>query len=93
MAKLARLERERQLLPRDRVIEMSCAIVKVARDRFLGLGPKLAARLAQASRPAECQAIVYDATCEVLTDLSQLEVVAERAANGRGRKAARRAGG
>jgi hypothetical protein len=78
MAKLNREEREGELVRRDTVREMSCAIVAATRDRFLGLPAKLAHRLAVEPKPAGCERILYDQVCEILQELAGLEVVASR---------------
>jgi hypothetical protein len=74
MAKLSRLELEGKLVPLVEMIEANCRAVAVVRDRLLGLGAKLATRLAIASKPAECQQIVYEAVYETLLELSVLTV-------------------
>jgi hypothetical protein len=79
-AKLHRLALERKLLPRERVIAMSCSIVGAARDRFLGLPTKVAHKVALESKAANCEKILYTEVCEILQELAGLEVVAERVA-------------
>jgi hypothetical protein len=78
--RLERAERERRAVPTDAVIRWITSVVTVAKTRLMGIGVKLAPRLASERAPARCQLLVEAEIVEALRELSQIQVVPESVA-------------
>ena len=92
-ARMTRLERESELLPRDVVESVVGATFTIVRQNFLGMGTRLAPQLHQAPSVPAVQLIVDQHVREVLSalaDSSEVEIMAhihQEAARRDGRKA------
>lgn len=71
-AELELAERRGQLVEIDAATEIIGRCLLVVKNKMLGLGSKVAPLIAPAS-PRVAEQIIYDQTCEILTELSELE--------------------
>jgi hypothetical protein len=93
--KLERLQKQGDLLPKNDVREMNCAIMHTTKTKLLGVAPSIAARLTGLGSPAQAQEIVGNAVTEALQELAGLAAVcdgsARRRRNGHAAEAGRAA--
>jgi hypothetical protein len=76
LLRLERGQKEGRLLDKDDVRSMNVTIASNVKTRLLNVAPALAPRLTGLRSPAEGQALVDEAICEALTELSNLQFVA-----------------
>jgi hypothetical protein len=80
-AKTARIHREKlegELLPRDEVLAMMTHTFTVIKTRLLGIGAKIASRLAVERTPGGCARLVHAEVYEALSELSTCEIYLQK---------------
>jgi hypothetical protein len=77
-ARLDRLEKQGELMPRSTVVSIGSAIAGAVRDKFLAMPGRVANQVAIQSNPAVCEGILYNMVCEVLEGIAGLEIIAEK---------------